>query len=245
MRTVKTLLVVFVLVILATNIVTAEIVTKNPTKKVTKLGYDAQSSNTIDTRLPTKVPAKTIAEPRANAIINQSNSLAPAIRNNTTNQTFNMSKGANGSMEVQLLEGDARNLQIKPEIIAFANTTYSHPPKGVTITNSSGPIWSSPDGQLIALLEKDQWIEATYSDKNINMMGIQFYGDSNDGWAKVLVDGAQVWSGNTYNLYKYLQISDLTLGHHTIRLESMGIKGSNKAGNGTNVQVAYFGFGKE
>jgi len=59
------------------------------------------------------------------------------------------------------------------------------------------------------------------------------------------VDGAEVWTGDTYaptavGFIKYLEISGLTPGPHTIRVENMGIQGTGSAGD--DVAVYFFGF---
>jgi hypothetical protein len=80
-------------------------------------------------------------------------------------------------------------------------------------------------------------------------VGVQFWGDQNDGWARVLVDGTEVWRGSTYGTsgdpaagayVKYLEISGLATGAHTVRVECLGING---AGGGDDVTILLFGFG--
>jgi hypothetical protein len=147
---------------------------------------------------------------------------------------------------VEFIEGDANYFEEKPEIIAYANTENSAAPNGVTISTSGGNFWRY--GNHIGLFKKGQWIEAacTYPATEV---GIQFWGDANDGWARVLVDGIEVWTGDTCGLNllkdsafkKYLQVSGLPSGSHTVRVENMGIKGSN--GVREDVHVYFFGFG--
>lgn len=108
MRTIKTILVIFMLVVLATSIATAALptksttktveklgstsslnksnvtagnVTKMPTKAIAKLGTNAsvnKSVNTTNTGLPTKISAKTTAKPKANASVNKSSNTVNA-----------------------------------------------------------------------------------------------------------------------------------------------------------------------
>jgi hypothetical protein len=96
----------------------------------------------------------------------------------------------------------------------------------------------------IALMQQGQWIEATYTGADTTAVGVEFWGDTNDGWARVLVDGSEVWTGNTYGpsatgYIHYLQISGLAPGSHTVRIENMGQAGD---GGGDDVHVYFFGF---
>ena len=80
-------------------------------------------------------------------------------------------------------------------------------------------------------------------------VGVQFWGDTSDGWARVIVDGAEVWSGSTYGsdanypgnaFVKYLEISGLEQEIHTVRVENTGVAG---AGGGDDVTIFFFGLG--
>jgi hypothetical protein len=141
---------------------------------------------------------------------------------------------------VQLHDGDARAFDDPPDIVAYANVNHTSPPSGVTITDSGG-LWRYYE--WIALMQQGQWIEATYNGTDTTAVGVQFYGDTNDGWARVLVDGTEVWTGSIYSsgggFIKYLEISGLTPGSHTVRVENMGING---AGGGDDVCLYFFGF---
>jgi hypothetical protein len=147
---------------------------------------------------------------------------------------------------VHLYDGDARHFDDPPDVVAYANVSQVSPPSGVTITDSGG-LWRYYE--WVALMQQDQWIEATYNGSDTTVVGVQFYGDTNDGWARVLVDGTEVWTGSIYGsdtswpdgaFIRYLQISGLTPGSHTIRVENMGING---AGGGDDVCLYFFGFG--
>ena len=148
------------------------------------------------------------------------------------------------AQSVHLHDGDARSFGDPPDVVAYANVEYCSPPNGVTITDSGSPtIWRHYE--WIAL-RTDDWIEATCTIAGTTAVGVQFYGDSNDGWARVLVDGTEVWTGDTYgpgvgpnSFIKYLEISGLTPGSHTVRVENMG---TNGAGGGDDVTIYFFDF---
>ena len=91
--------------------------------------------------------------------------------------------------------GDARHFDAPLDIIAYASVNYTSPPSGVTITDS-GDLWRYHE--WIALMQQGQWIEATYAGMDTTKVGVQFWGDANDGWARVLVDGTEVWTGSIY-----------------------------------------------
>lgn len=98
MRTVKVLLVVFILAVLATNIVSAEIITKTPNKAVTKLGSAAQSSNIANTGHSTKIPAKTITKAEADASVNNSSSIVSAVNSTKVLAKTNVMPKVNSSL---------------------------------------------------------------------------------------------------------------------------------------------------
>jgi len=90
---------------------------------------------------------------------------------------------------VLLHDGDARHFDIPLDIIAYANVNYASSAGGVTITDS-GQLWRYHE--WITLMQEGQWIEATYAGMDTTKVGVQFWGDTNDGWARVLVDGIEV-----------------------------------------------------
>ncbi len=142
-----------------------------------------------------------------------------------------------------LRDGDARYFADPPDVVAYANVTINPPPEGVTITMSEG-LWLYSG--WVPLEEKDDWIQATFSGTHTKL-GVQLWGhnNANAGWARVLVDGEEVWTGNTdwSDLYisdKYLEIYDLEPKSHTIRVECMGIKGTEQGGD--DVSIVFFGF---
>ena len=149
------------------------------------------------------------------------------------------------AVNVTLRDGDARSFAAPPDVIAYANTQHSTPPSEFTIV-ISGNIWRY--NQWIALLDKGNFARATTT-VDVTSLGVQFWGDTNDGWARVSVDGSEVWRGNTYGtdakypggaFVKYLEISGLASGKHTVSVENMGING----GGGDDVTIFFFGLRK-
>ena len=153
---------------------------------------------------------------------------------------------ASAGVNAVLHDGDARNFADAPDVIAYANTEHTTPPSEFQIT-TSGSIWRYH--QWIALMQEGSWVEAKTTVAT-DTVGIQFWGDTNDGWARVLVDGSEVWTGSIYGsdgnypggaFIKYLDISGLDSSTHTIRIENMGING---AGGGDDVCIFFFGMKK-
>ncbi|WP_319507612.1 LamG-like jellyroll fold domain-containing protein [uncultured Methanolobus sp.] len=152
---------------------------------------------------------------------------------------FTLASICSAEINVVLQDGDARTFSDPPDVIAYANTEYSSSPLEFQIT-TSGTIWRYY--QWIALMNSESWVEATTTVETDNL-GMQFWGDDNDGWAQVLVDGSEVWIGDTYSpldepYVKYLKITGLTKGTHTIRVENMGLAGE---GMGSDVTIYFFG----
>ncbi len=56
-------------------------------------------------------------------------------------------------------------------------------------------------------------------------IGVQFWGDENDGWATVVVDDEYEWRGNIWNFTEYIEVSELPLAAHTIRITALGEAG--------------------
>ena len=146
-----------------------------------------------------------------------------------------------GSVNVSILPGSALSFSTPPPVIAFANTQEKSPPAGVTVSDTcGGSCWRF--SEILALLQPGQSLESTNSAPS-TVVGLQFWGDTNDGWARVLVDGEEVWTGNTHGsddnypggaFVNYLQISGLPNEPHTIRVEHMGQN---------DVTILLFGFG--
>ncbi|WP_292465988.1 PEF-CTERM sorting domain-containing protein [Methanolobus sp.] len=96
----------------------------------------------------------------------------------------------------------------------------------------SGSTWTDVDGRL-AVLDEDGYMQITTQNPT-ECFCIVFASDSNDGWAKVYVDGNEVWSGDTWadvgltqdiNAQKIrsLKITDLENTVHTIKIKNINV----------------------
>ncbi len=142
---------------------------------------------------------------------------------------------------VTLRQGDARTFTDPPPVIAYANDEVADPPAGVSIA-TKGEVWRYHE--WLALQEQAGWIEAVCNGP-VSRVGVQFWGDSNDGGARVFVDSEALWRGNTYGtdtdgFVRWLEITNLPPGRHTVRVQATGRKG---LGGGSDVTVYFFGCG--
>jgi hypothetical protein len=129
------------------------------------------------------------------------------------------------NVDVQVYGGDSRFFAKPPELMAIANTADREAPEGISIRYDSNTI---PYGIHRVLWWNGNWIEAT-TDLPFKAIGVQFFGEAQIGWARVLFDGEEVWRGNTADLYVkdgrhggYVEITGFEPGPHTIRAESLG-----------------------
>lgn len=134
----------------------------------------------------------------------------------------------------------AQTFSDKPDVIAYANVHEFPPPEGVTVLDNCTDTVCWRSSQFLALRGPGTFLVATASFPEV---GVQFWGDTNDGLCRVLIDGEEVWKGDTYGtnvnwpggaFVKYLYISGLLPRQHTIRVEFVGPG---------DVTVRYFGFG--
>ena len=63
----------------------------------------------------------------------------------------------------------------------------------------------------------------------VTAMGVQFLGAAQIGWARLLLDGQEVWRGKTAELGHtldqyggYVEVSGFDPGEHSLRVESLG-----------------------
>lgn len=145
------------------------------------------------------------------------------------------------SVTVTAHGGDSRFFATPPDIIAFANGPADSQPEGIRVTYHSESI---PFGLNRVLWWNGDWIEAS-TDRPFTAMGVQFLGDPQTGWARVLFDGVEVWRGNTADIWSkagrhggYIEISGFDPGPHTLRAESLGF-------DYHPVPVASFGFSEQ
>jgi hypothetical protein len=144
---------------------------------------------------------------------------------------------------VTLHVGDARTFSQPPEVVAYANTQERpEPPEIVINENCADRCWRYHEWLAMGTL--GMWIEAT-STIPISAMGVEFWGDQNDGWARVLLDGEEIWQGDTRGqdgtwpggaFVRYLEIAGLPWGIHTLRVEPLG--------EGGPATMYYFGIGQ-
>lgn len=96
---------------------------------------------------------------------------------------------------------------------------------------TNGPIWQgsieipeldSTTVTLVALTDVTSWIEFTCPTVS-SAVGVQFWGDGNDGMARLLVDGIEQWygtvGGESVIFEQYVEVRNLPLSFHTIRVE--------------------------
>ncbi len=95
----------------------------------------------------------------------------------------------------------------------------------------------NPYVHLLGLTEKGSQLEVTCTEPTTTI-GVQFWRDDNDGWAFIIVDDEYELERNVWNLKEYIEITDLPLRPHQIRVEAAGEPGHAGAGGGIHVTVA-------
>lgn len=115
-------------------------------------------------------------------------------------------------------------------------------PSTLAQVTSSGGLWIG--GDRVALLEAGQWIELSCFSPSF-LVGVYFRGDENDGYARVYVDGAEVWHGDTYGpvgnqFDRHLEVPNLPVGPHTLRIEATGQIGGEGTSKGNDVAILAF-----
>ncbi|MGD2162183.1 MAG: FHA domain-containing protein [Anaerolineales bacterium] len=145
---------------------------------------------------------------------------------------------------VSLHVGDARFFSVPPDAIAYANIQQATPPDEILVMENCGESGCWRYNEWLAMGEPGQYIEIE-STVNTTAIGVQLWGDDNDGWARVLVDDEEIWTGEmrgTDNQWpggafvRYLEIAGLEPGIHNLRFEPTGEGGS--------VTVYFFGIGE-
>ena len=153
---------------------------------------------------------------------------------------------------VRVYKGNAAKFRIPPKY-AYANALEYPSDKGLITYPPSDLIF--PAGSVVSLHEPGLWIEMAYSEP-ATAVGVEFIGDFQDRWARVLVDGTPIWRGNTFfencpfdengvrqvhpdkckgGFIYYIEASGLENTTHTLRVEN--------AGDG-EVSIWFFGLGK-
>ncbi len=128
------------------------------------------------------------------------------------------------SVNVAVNGGDSRFFEKPPDVAVIANTASRQPPTGVVIGFDENTI---PYGIHRVLWWNGNWVEAT-TDLPFTAMGVQFFGEEQIGWARVLFDGVEVWRGDISEIWSksgrhggYIEVSGFSPGRHTLRAESL------------------------
>ena len=135
-------------------------------------------------------------------------------------------------------EGDSRFFEKPPDVMINANAEDLGITEGFELSSSSNSI---PYGLNRILWWGGDWIEVA-TEESFHALGVQFLGDPQIGWARVLLDEVEVWRGNTADIWSqygrhggYIEILPPRPGPHRIRVESLGF-------DYRPVTVASFGF---
>jgi len=141
-------------------------------------------------------------------------------------------------LKVVVFRGDSRFYLKPPEVFALANAEEVSPPDGIQVTYSQKSV---SFGLNRVLWWQGEWIEA-FTGLPFTAVGVQFLGEPQMGWARLLFDGQVVWQGDTSEIGTekgrhggYIEISGFEPGGHSIRVESIGF-------DYHPVTVASFGF---
>jgi len=147
-----------------------------------------------------------------------------------------------GEIEVSAQVLWASTTDDPPDFFAYANPEVRASPPGVSVT--FGGSTSGFDTARL-LLEQGAWIEASTANP-LYAMGVQIMGDQYIGWARVLFDGTEIWSGDTAHTWneganygEYVEVRCFPPGEHTLRVENLGIEGGY---GGTMVPISWFAF---
>lgn len=139
---------------------------------------------------------------------------------------------------VTVYPGYAKNFFKEPEIYANANSEEISPLEDIVVKHNEDSI---PYGSNRVLWGEGSWVEVA-TEIPLDAIGVQIYGDSTIGWARILFDGQEVWRGNTVEIWMdkgyyggYIEVSGFEPGGHILRVESLGF-------DYHPVTVAFFGF---
>lgn len=132
------------------------------------------------------------------------------------------------SPQIAVHVGDARTFSASPETIIYANVDHAPLPEG------AGVLWVCPTQGF----RFREWVgippgctyELTLSSPTTSL-GVQFWGDGDDGVARVSVDGQVRWEGNTRGenanwpggaFVRYVAVDYLPAESHVVRIEAVG-----------------------
>ena len=131
---------------------------------------------------------------------------------------------SSSALTVNVYGGDSRFFETPPDVAVIANSADRLPPEGIDVSYHPQAV---SYGVHRVLWWNGNWIEAS-TDLPFSSIGVQFYGEAQIGWARVLFDGVEVWRGDTAALSEkvgrhggYIEISGFEPGSHIIRAESL------------------------
>jgi hypothetical protein len=124
-------------------------------------------------------------------------------------------------LEISVQAGDSRFFDDPPELIVNANPQSRPLPDGIQMAHSPQSI---PYGIHRILWWEGDWVEISTA-LSLNAIGVQFQGEAQSGWARLVLDGQEIWQGDTAGLSGrhagYVEISGLGPGAHTLRVENL------------------------
>lgn len=204
----------------------------------------------VSQRRPTPSPTSTVIPTER---------LAPMVLTNTPQPTATPTPTSGTSTitptpfvgTVRLLERDPVDVKGVIPAVAYADPNnvlakdwssfYAEYPTNSSFVRLYASESSRVFGPALALTDPTQWAEGVCMVPS-TLVGVQFWGDDNDGWARVLVDGIPRWEGNTYGqsptpFVRFLEISGLSNAPHVIRIEPTGQKGINLPSGNDHVSI--------
>jgi hypothetical protein len=129
------------------------------------------------------------------------------------------------TVAVRAIAGDARSVPSTFDWMAPANSDNLAPPAAVEVDHAAEAV---PYGLNVVLWEGGPWAEVTTMAPT-RALGVQFWGPSTMGVARLLFDGEEVWRGDVSQLGRhltlyggYLEVSGFEPGAHTLRVEHLG-----------------------
>lgn len=141
-------------------------------------------------------------------------------------------------LQVGVFPGDVRR-HSPPAQIIVANSENVSPPAGMTIDAAEEIIRY---GLNLILWREGDWIEWTLESPG-GAVGVQFWGSSRMGAARVLMDGEEAWRGVAADLGEYLgqyggyvEVQGVSPGIHRLRVEHLHL-------DARPVTVLFFGLG--
>ena len=158
------------------------------------------------------------------------NDLNPGVQSShpgcvdTLRQEFE-TRPTNPEVNVTLFPGDSHYFDLPPDLFVLANAGAGSRPEGVRVSYDATSI---AYGVNRILWWNGTWIQMELKQASL-AMGVQFLGGPQIGWARLLLDGAEVWRGITSELGSargrfggYVEVSGYSAGPHTLRVESLG-----------------------